>query len=131
VAPGERLPYVPYFNYSAVARYEAPLNDAFKDYVQFDLAHKGDMWNDLSATNSDGFPRILQPGYTIMDLRAGINPANSSWGVELYVTNLTNKNAITFSNTGNFDVRQTVVEPRVIGVRLNYRFGKVSGSESE
>jgi outer membrane receptor protein involved in Fe transport len=131
VAPGERLPYVPYFNYSAVARYEAPFNDAFKDYVQFDLAHKGDMWNDLSATNSNGFPRILQPGYTIMDLRAGISPSNSSWGAELYVTNLANKNAITYSNTGNFDIRQTVVEPRVIGVRVNYRFGKVSGSGSE
>jgi len=130
VTPGERLPYVPYFNWSWVGRYEASLGDGLRDYAQLDVAHKGDMWNDLRATNSNGFPRILQPGYTVMDLRAGVNRKDSAWGAELYVTNLLNRNAIIYSNTGNFDVRQTFNEPRVIGVRLNYRFGK-TGAEAE
>jgi len=89
------------------------------------------MWNDLRSQTSDGFPRILQPGYTVMNFRAGINRRNSEWGAELYITNFLNKNAIVYSNTGNFDVRQTVNEPRVIGVRLNYRFGRIAGGESE
>jgi hypothetical protein len=34
-----------------------------------------------------------------------------------------------FSNTGNFDLRLTTNEPRVIGLRVNYRFGKETNSE--
>jgi len=35
-----------------------------------------------------------------------------------------------YSNTGNFDLRETVTEPRVFGMRLNYRFGKEANSDS-
>jgi len=73
--------------------------------------------------------RILQPDYTILNLRFGLNPESSHWLAELYVSNLTDKNAIIYTNTGNFDLRQTTNQPRVFGLRVNYRFGKVSGSE--
>jgi outer membrane receptor protein involved in Fe transport len=122
---GERLPYVPYFNYSANVRYEHALGARLRGYAQFDLAHKGDMWNDLHVEGLNGFPRMLQPAYTIMNLRFGLNPAGDPWLAELYITNLTDKNAIIYTNTGNWDLRQTVSEPRAIGVRLSYRFGKV------
>ena len=42
---------------------------------------------------------------------------------------LENKNAIVYSNTGNFDLRLTTNEPRVFGVRLSYRWGKPAGSK--
>jgi hypothetical protein len=59
-----------------------------------------------------------------MNVRAGVNPGGSdSWFAELYVANLANKNAIIYSNTGNFDLRLTTNEPRVFGVRLSYRWG--------
>jgi iron complex outermembrane receptor protein len=126
---GERLPFVPYFSYSWNLRYEHPLSSSLKGYAQFDLAHKGDMWNDLHVEGSNGFPRILQPSYTLMNLRFGLNPDSGSWLAEFYITNLTDKNAIVYSNTGNFDLRQTTNEPRVFGLRLNYRFGKGAGSQ--
>jgi iron complex outermembrane receptor protein len=126
---GERLPYVPYFAWSANLRYEHPLTPALRGYGQFDIAHKGDMWNDFHVEGSNGFPRILQPSYSIMNLRFGLNPEGGHWLTEFYITNLANKNAILFSNTGNFDLRQTVNEPRVYGLRLNYRFGKETNSE--
>ena len=72
VTPGERLPYVPYFNYSANARYEQPLGDRLKGYAQFDIAHKGDMWSDLRAVSAHGFGRSLQPAYEISNLRFGV-----------------------------------------------------------
>jgi outer membrane receptor protein involved in Fe transport len=78
---------------------------------------------------SNGIPRILQPSYTIANLRLGLNPVGGHWLTELYVTNLFDKNAIVFSNTGNFDLRQTTNEPRVFGVRMNYRFGKETNSD--
>jgi outer membrane receptor protein involved in Fe transport len=127
---GERLPYVPYFSYSANARYEHPLSARMNGYAQFDIAHKGDMWDDLHVVGSNGLPRMLQPAYTLMNVRLGVQPADSQrWLAELYVTNLTNKNAIIYTNTGNFDLRQTTNEPRVYGLRLSYRFVKVSGGE--
>jgi iron complex outermembrane recepter protein len=126
---GERLPYVPYFSWSWNLRYEHPLTQGLRGYAQIDMAHKGDMWNDLHVAGSNGFPRILQPGYSIANLRLGLNPDGGHWLTEFYVTNLTDKNAIVYSNTGNFDLRQTTNEPRVFGVRLNYRFGKETNSE--
>jgi iron complex outermembrane receptor protein len=126
---GERLPYVPYFSWSWNLRYQRPLADALRGYAQLDMAHKGDMWDDLHVQGSHGFPRILQPDYSILNFRLGLNPVGGRWLAELYVTNLTDKNAIVFSNTGNFDLRQTTNEPRVLGMRLNYRFGKETNSE--
>ena len=121
---GERLPFIAYFNYSANVRYDHPLGRSFRWYGQFDLAHKGDMWDDLHVEGSNGFPRMLQPAYTLMNLRFGLNPVAGNWRVELYCTNLTDKNAIIYTNTGNFDLRYTTNEPRVVGLRLSYRFGK-------
>jgi len=130
VTPGERLPYVPYFNWSGNTRYERPLKDNLRGYVQYDIAHKGDMWNDLAAT-SNGLPRVLQPGYSTMNLRFGLNQTEAHWTSEFYITNLTNKNAVIYTNEGNFDLRYTRNEPRVFGVRLSYRFGKVGAAASE
>jgi len=100
-----------------------------KGYAQIDLAHKGDMWNDLHVTGSNGFPRILQPPYTIANFRIWLTPEGAHWLTELYVTNLFDKSAIFFSNSGNFDLRQTTNEPRVFGVRLNYRFSKETNAD--
>ena len=73
---GERLPYVPYFNYSWNLRYEHPLGGQLLGYAQLDMAHKGDMWNDLHVVGSNGFPRMLQPEYSLLNLRLGLNPEN-------------------------------------------------------
>lgn len=127
VAPGERLPYDPYFSYSANARYEVPIQGALHGYVQYDVSHKGDVWNGLQTSGSNGLPRVLQPGYSIMNLRFGIEQTDSHWVTEFYITNLTNKNAVIYTNEGNFDLRQTRNEPRVFGLRVSYRWGKAAG----
>ena len=126
---GERLPFVPYFNWSWNLRYQRHLGADMLAYAQLDMAHKGPMWNDLHVEGAHGFPRILQPGYNIANLRIGLNPVDSRWLAELFVTNLADTNAIVYSNTFNFDLRETTNEPRVVGLRLNYRFGKISGAE--
>ena len=84
------------------------------------------MWNDLHVEGSNGFPRMLQPEYTLFNVRFGVNSESGHWLTELYCTHLTDKNAIIYTNTGNFDLRQTTNEPRVIGLRLSYRFGKAT-----
>jgi outer membrane receptor protein involved in Fe transport len=131
VTPGERLPYVPYFNWSGNVRYETPLKDSLHWYGQYDAEHKGDMWNDLQSNGSNDLPRILQPGYTVMNLRFGLSETEQHWLTELYITNLTNKNAVIYTNEGNFDLRYTRNEPRVFGLRLSYRFGKQTASTED
>ena len=128
---GERLPFSSYFNWSWNARYEHPLASNLRGYVQFDMAHKGDMYNGLNPNDKNtGLPRILQPAYTLMNLRLGLNPPGGTWLAEFYITNLTDKNAVVFSNTTNWDLRLTTNEPRTYGLRLSYRFGKAGvGSE--
>ena len=122
---GERLPFSPYFNWSWNARYEHPLGSELLGYFQFDMSHKGDMYNGLNPNDKNtGLPRILQPAYTLMNLRLGLTPVGDRWLAEFYITNLTDKNAIVYSNTGNFDLRLTTNEPRVYGLRLSYRWGK-------
>jgi outer membrane receptor protein involved in Fe transport len=131
VKVGERLPYVPYFDWSGDIRYEAPLNHAFHWYVQYDASHKGDMFNALTENGTNGLPYVLQPGYTLMNLRFGLNQLDQHWTAELYITNLTDKNAVIYTNEGNYDLRQTVNEPRVFGMRLSYRFGKSSAATED
>ena len=126
---GERLPFAPFFNWSWNLRYELHLGTGLRGYAQLDMAHKGDMWNDLHVEGAHGFPRILQPGYNIANLRFGLNPDGGRWLAELFVTNIADTNAIVYSNTFNFDLRETTNEPRVVGLRLNYRFGKETNSE--
>src|SRR5262249_31203845 len=121
---GERLPFSPYFSWSFNARYDRPLMGETRGYVQFDMAHKGDMYNGLNPNDvNTGLPRILQPSYSIMNLRFGLAAPGDTLLAELYVTNLADKNAIIYSNTGNFDLRLTTNEPRVYGLRLSYRWG--------
>lgn len=44
-------------------------------------------------------------------------------------TNLLDKNAVIYTNEGNYDLRETVNEPRVFGIRLRMRFGGKGGEE--
>ena len=126
---GERLPYVPYFSWSWNVRYEHPLGANLRGYAQFDMSHKGDMWNDLHVEGSNGEPRVLQPAYSLMNLRFGLNPGGGHWLAELYISNLADKNAVIFTNTNNFDIRQTTNQPRTFGLHVNYRFGKETNFE--
>jgi len=124
VVPTERLPFVPYFSYSANARYEKSVGAGLKGFVQYDIAHKGDMWSDLRVVDRHGFGRSLQPAYDISNFRFGVQAPNDHWTAEAYISNIFDKNAVIYTNTSNYDHRQTTNEPRVIGLRLSYRWGK-------
>jgi iron complex outermembrane recepter protein len=127
VTSGQRLPFVPYFKGSASARYEMPLGPSFSTYAQFDISYTGDMWSDLNTSTLSSTSRSLQPSYTLSNIRWGLNNARDSWGVEAYVTNLSNTRAVIYTNKYNYDGRETTNEPRVFGLRLKYRFGGKTG----
>ncbi len=98
---GSGCPFVPYFSWSWNLRYDHPLTQSLRGYAQVDMAHKGDMWDDLHGRGLQRLVRgCLQPDYSFINLRFGLTPEGGHWLGEFYITNLANKNAIIFTNTG-------------------------------
>ena len=124
VIPGERLPEAPLFNASAIARYERRIASRTA-YAQGDVAHKGSMWNSLQVNQ-----RTLQPAYSIVNLRFGLNGAAGAWQAEGYVTNVANKRAVVYVDTTGYAYYpghsnpELATPPRTIGLRLSYHWGK-------
>ena len=93
-------------------------------YMNIDYSHTGERY----TTYENG--GILLPSYSMSNLRAGIDNDNSS--IELYVTNLFDKDAYLsryddFESVGSsgysgFGIRRTGSKPRVIGIRIRYRY---------
>ena len=93
-------------------------------FISFDYSHTG---NRYTSYENGAF---LLPDYSLANFRAGFDNDNSS--IELYVTNLTDEDAYLsryddFSAVGDsgysgFGVRRTGSKPRVIGIRLRYRY---------
>jgi iron complex outermembrane recepter protein len=119
VTPGERLPEAPYFNFNAVSRYERPIAGSLAAFVQVDVGHKGDMWNNLNQAD-----HVLQPAYTIGNLRFGLERPDAGWQVEGYISNLWNTRAVIFADYSSWFPQDVPSPPRVFGMRLKYRWGK-------
>ena len=125
VLPGERLPEAPLLNFNAIARYERTVASSLLVFAQTDIAHKGSMWNDSRVD-----VRSLQPAYTLANLRFGVRNPSGFWRAEAYVSNVTNKRAVIYTDeTGyayypghsNPDIASP---PRTFGLHLSYRWGK-------
>lgn len=64
--------------------------------------------------------RFENPAYSQYDASAGV--AKDAWTTELFAQNLTNVNASMFTSTTQFVPAQTINRPRVLGIRLGYKF---------
>src|SRR5579863_4099186 len=64
--------------------------------------------------------RFENPAYTQYDASAGVN--KDAWSLELYAQNLTNVVTSTWTSTAQFSLQQEITRPRVLGVRLGYKF---------
>jgi outer membrane receptor protein involved in Fe transport/tetratricopeptide (TPR) repeat protein len=124
VLPGERLSEAPLFNCSGVARYERHIANE-SAYAQIDVEHKGSMWNALQIDK-----RILQPEYSLINLRVGFGNTAGVWRAEGYVTNVANKRAVVYADTTSYDyypgisTPQLATPPRVVGLRVSYNLKK-------
>ncbi len=64
--------------------------------------------------------RFENPAYTTFD--ASIGAAKDAWSAELYAQNLSNQNKSTYTSTNQFVLAETILRPRVIELRLGYKF---------
>ena len=66
------------------------------------------------------FLRYRMPGYGTIDASAGV--ARDGWNAQLFVTNLNNSHASTFTSSVEFIKEEIPIRPRVFGLRLGYEF---------
>jgi outer membrane receptor protein involved in Fe transport len=64
--------------------------------------------------------RFENPAYTTVD--ASIGASKDAWSAELYAQNLSNQNKSTYTSTNQFVLAETILRPRVIELRLGYKF---------
>jgi len=117
----------PPIQFSLRARYEWTMA-SYNTFVQFGATHTGHSFTQggsnptLAAGGAINTTllRFENPAYSTYDASMGV--AKDAWNAHVYVQNLSNSNASLFTNTGQFVVAETVIRPRVIGVKLGYKF---------
>jgi len=117
----------PRIQYSLRARYDWTAGD-YTPFVQVGATHVGNSFTQAGANPSlavggainTTLLRFENPAYTTYDASAGV--AKGQWDAHLYIQNLADSNASVFTNTGQFVIAETVVRPRIIGVKFGYKF---------
>jgi len=102
--------------------------DSYSSFVQTGVTHTGHSYTQSSnnPTLSEGSQvsttllRFENPAYSEFDASAGI--AKDAWTAQFFVDNLTDKIASVFTSTTQFVPAETITRPRVIGVKLGYKF---------
>jgi iron complex outermembrane receptor protein len=108
-------------------RYQWTMN-SYKAFVQAGATHTGHSYTQSSSnpTLSEGqnvsttLVRFENPAFSQYDASVGV--AKDAWTAELYAQNLTNVNASVFTSTNQFVQAQTILRPRVLALRIGYKF---------
>ena len=108
-----RLPLVPENKGSFWATWSKPANIAGAEYkyVRFQASTQGGIINKLEndSLNSSANPQHRVKGYSIMDIRAGLQ--GEDWEVAAYINNLTDERAHYTWSTGDFGWAQASSKP--------------------
>lgn len=130
---GTRLPLVPKFKGSAIARYEFPLSGGWDGHVQGAVSHVGNRRSDLRTLQNA--IKGMYDAYTTADFSIGAD--NGRYRVELFATNLFDSNGKLFSSVqcqetvcGDPDgisgtggvFYDYVIKPRTVGLKVGFDF---------
>lgn len=131
IAAGTRLPLTADLNVSAYAEYNFPVSmmGGTNAYVRVQFSHTGSSFNRI--IDNDGDPtgdgyggRVEQPGYTLWDLRTGLN--GGSWEFTAYVDNIADERVVNYHDMnadifwGRDNIRTS--QPRTFGVSARRYF---------
>jgi len=122
-----RPAFSPPVEFNLRARYDWSFND-YKAFMMFGANHIGDMSNQPASYvsgNTVAVPyttwlRYDQPGYTTYDASLGV--AKDNWTVEAYGQNLSNSDASTFTSSAQFIKSEVPLRPRVLGLKIGFKF---------
>jgi outer membrane receptor protein involved in Fe transport len=117
----------PPFQFNLRLRYQWTMNN-YNAFAQAGATHTAHSYTQSSANPAESqgsnisttLLRFENPAYTQYDASLGIG--KDAWSTEVYAQNLTNENVSTYTSTNQFVVAQTILRPRVIGVKFRYKF---------
>jgi iron complex outermembrane receptor protein len=117
----------PPIQFNILLRYQWAIS-SYNAFVQAGATHTGHSFTQSSANPSlsagsnvsTTLLRFENPPITQYDASAGI--AKDAWSAEFYAQNLTNVIKSTYTSTNQFVVAETITRPRVLGVKIGYRF---------
>ena len=115
---GSMLPLTPETQFSLRARYEWDMGNDMGAYWQLGYKYAGEALNSIVDTVNE--PNTMQDSYGIVDGSLGFESYDAGWGVELFVSNLTDERAQLHINRQDFFERVTTNRPRTIGLRVSY-----------
>jgi iron complex outermembrane receptor protein len=64
--------------------------------------------------------RFENPAYTLYDASFGVG--KDAWTAEIYGVNITNVITSAFTSDAQFALQETITRPRVLGLRVGYKF---------
>ncbi len=125
--PGGPSANCPPLQWNMRLRYEWAMS-AYHTWVQGAVSHTGHSFTQSASNPSlaeagavtTTLLRFENPAYTTFD--ASIGAGKDAWTAELYAQNLTNLNKSTYTSTNQFVLAETILRPRVIELRLGYKF---------
>jgi iron complex outermembrane recepter protein len=102
--------------------------ESYNAFVQAGVTHTAHSYTQSSANpalSQDGnvsttLLRFENPPITQYDASLGL--AKDAWTAELYAQNLTDVNKSTYTSTNQFVIAETILRPRVIALRIGYKF---------
>jgi outer membrane receptor protein involved in Fe transport len=126
-AIGSTPAFAPKLQYNLRARYDWSVYD-YNAFVQVGMSHIDDMSNEPSSFQSgEGvlvptttWLRYKMPGYNTYDASLGF--AKGAWDVLIFGQNLSNKNASTYTTSGQDIKAEVPLRPRVLGMKVALKF---------
>ena len=116
-AGGEPFPSTPKWQLNGDLQHQIPLSAAHAAFVGAHVTYR-------TATTAffGGNPFFSIPGYTLLDLRAGVQSSDANWRLEVFGDNVTNKFYINNVTRAIDDFSRIIGMPATYGVRLSYRY---------
>ena len=116
---GSELPYAPGFSANGLIRYERPVSNALLGFAQFDFTARADYFGE--ATNA---PLTLLEGYTLYNVRLGVEPEDGAWSVNVWGKNLADEGYFQYVNdlSSLGSILTTPGLPRTYGMDFSLRF---------
>ena len=126
-AVGTVAAFSPHVQASGRARYDTEIR-GYRSFGQIGVNYTGEMFNQPATyLSGDGvilptttFLRYKQPAYATVD--GSIGTGRDGWTAQLFVNNLNNSHASTFTTSAEFIKAETPIRPRTFGLRLGYDF---------
>lgn len=107
----------PKLTYNGLAQYRWPFSNGMKGMASLDYR-----WVDKRYLEATDQPFDRADSYWLANVRAGITSADNKWEVAAYVTNVFDKEYITYINNISFFALEIYGEPRTFGGTISYRF---------